>query len=175
MKARTISGGPPREIRGAPRRALLLAGSLWEVVRFFLVLLLTGFLLETTAGPGPWLYPWLLFAGSGNLLVAAGCVLLAVFPTRYEGLLGLLRLGKLISVFAFLLLLITGALGVVVDHEVAAVGHLVILLGPVMLGVFVLDLLFLAVLVALRAERRDPPPVEGLPEGYTEREVGHYH
>ncbi len=153
---------------------LLLAGSLWEVVRFFLVLLLLALLLEEAAGAGARLLPWLVFAGSGNLLVAAGGILLAALPDRYAGLIGLLRLGKGISVFAFLLLLLSGALGAVVDREVLALGPLVISLGPVMLGVFALDLLFLAVLLWLRGDKEDQPPGVGVP-GLTETEVGHFH
>src|SRR5208283_3382194 len=47
------------------RRGLLLAGSLWELVRFFVVLLLLASLLQATSGAGPWVFPWLLIVGSG--------------------------------------------------------------------------------------------------------------
>jgi hypothetical protein len=151
-----------------------VAGSLWEGARFFLVLLLLALLLEEAGGAGPWVLPWLVFAGSGNLLVAAGGIMLAAFPDRYAGLIGLLRLGKAISVFSFLLLLLSGALGPVVGREVLAVGLLVISLGPVMLGVFALDLLFLAALLWLRAGKDGQAPGVGL-SGPAETEVQHIH
>ena len=176
MKAgRTLLGtAPGGALGGLPGRALLLAASCWEVVRFFLVLMLFPLVLETASTTGPWLFPWLLFTASGNLLVAAGGILLAVFPSRYAPLLGLLRLGKAISVFAFLLLLVSGALGAVVGRQVLTAGPLVLTLGPVMLAVFALDLLFLAALLWLRAERTvQEPPVSV--SGIAGTEVGHFH
>ncbi len=171
MKAgRAVRGAEQRGSRGLPRRALLLAGSSWEVVRFFLVLLLLALLIETAAGTGPWIFPWLLFAGSGNLLVAAGCILVAALPDRYGSLIGLLRLGKAISVFAFVLLVVSGALGVVVDREVFSAGPVVVTVGPVMFGVFALDLLFLAGLVGLRGGPAGPAP-GGEPAGLAENKA----
>jgi hypothetical protein len=176
MKAgRTLLGtAPGGAFGGLPGRALLLAASCWEVVRFFLVLMLLPFVLETASAAGWWLFPWLLFAASGNLLVAAGGILLAVFPSRYAPLLGLLRLGKAISVFAFLLLLVSGALGAVLGREVLIAGPLVLTLGPVILAVFALDVLFLAALLLLRIERgAQEPPVSVT--GLAGTEVGHFH
>ena len=161
-------------IDGPPQRALLVAGSAWEAVRFFLVLHLLAVLLAGGAGLGPWLLPWLLFGASGSLLAAAGGVLLAAFPRRYEALLGLLRLGKIIGIFAFVLLMVCGALSPVADRAVGALGPLVIPLGPLMLGIFALDLLLLAFLCSLRAEGGTPGPHVEMP-GYSESEVGHYH
>jgi hypothetical protein len=136
--------------------------------------MLLPLVLETASTAGPWLFPWLLFAASGNLLVAAGGILLAVFPSRYAPLIGLLRLGKGISVFAFLLLLVSGALGAVVGREIITAGPVALTLGPVILAVFALDLLFLAALLWLRAVRREqesPASVTGL----AGTEVGHFH
>jgi hypothetical protein len=157
------------------RRSLLLAGSLWELVRFFLVLLLFVATLHAAVGAGPWVYTWLLFVSSGNLLIAAGAGMLALFPDRYELLIGFLRLGKLMSVFSFLLLLIAGSLRVAASREVFAIGPLRISQGAVLLGVFLLDILFLGVLVAWKTREKPPlPPAEGFSQ-YSGTEADDFH
>ena len=133
------------------RRSVLLAGSLWELARFFLVLLLFVATLQDAVSAGRWVYSWLLFVGSGNLLIAAGAGMLALFPERYAELIGFLRLGKLMSVFSFVLLLVAGSLRVAAAREVFAVGPLKVSQGAVLLGVFLLDMLFLGVLLAWKA------------------------
>jgi hypothetical protein len=171
---RRIFGGPGFRLGGLPQRALLAAGSAWEAVRFFIVLHVLGVLFLGGGVVGRWMFPWLLFGGSGSLLAAAGGTLLAAFPKRYEALLGLLRLGKVLGIFSFVLLVVSGALGEEVDRAVASIGPLVILLGPLMLGIFALDLLLLVFLFGLRAEGSDQPTDVEVP-GYDETEVGHYH
>jgi hypothetical protein len=161
------------------RRVLLLAGSLWELVRFFLVLLLFASVLRGLSGAGPWVYPWLLVAGSGNLLIAAGGGMLALFPARYARLIALLRLGKAMSVFSFILLMVSGALGIASGFEVLGVGRRALTGGAVLLAVFVLDLAFLAILIGWRSEQEaqeNPPdgPGAALSE-YDETEVQDFH
>ena len=157
------------------RRSVLLAGSLWELVRFFLVLLLFVATLQDAVGAGPWVYTWLLFVSSGNLIIAAGAGMLALFPERYEPLIGFLRLGKLMSVFSFLLLLIAGSLRVAASRTVFAIGPMVVSQGGVLLVVFLLDILFLGVLVAWKTGEKPPlPPPESLPQ-FPETEVDDYH
>jgi hypothetical protein len=161
------------------RRGLLLAGSLWELVRFFLVLLLFASVLRGSSGAGPWVFPWLLVAGSGNLLIAAGGGMLALFPGRYARLIALLRLGKVMGVFSFTLLIVSGALRIASGYVVFAIGRRVLTGGAFLLGVFLLDLLFLAVLIGWRAEEetREMPtggPGATLPE-YDETEVRDFH
>ena len=159
------------------RRGLLLAGSLWELVRFFLVLLLFASVLQGSSGAGPWVFPWLLVVGSGNLLIAAGGGMLALFPMRYTPLIAFLRLGKVLSVFSFILLAVSGALRIAADSEILGSGRRAITGEAVLLGVFLLDLLFLAVLIGWRAEEPQVPasgPGARLPE-YNETEVRDFH
>ena len=161
-------------IDGLPQRALLATGSAWEAARFFIVLHVLGVLVLGTVLVGRRLFPWLLFGGSGSLLAAAGGVLMAAFPRRYRALLGILRLGKVLAIFSFLLLMISGALGVVVDSTVASIGPVAIPLGALMLGIFALDLLQLAFLFGLRGPGNDQAGDVEVP-GYSETEVEHYH
>jgi len=161
------------------RRGLLLAGSLWELVRFFLVLLLFAAVLRGATGAGPWVFPWLLLAGSGNLLIAAGIGMLALFPSRYSRLVGLLRLGKIMSIFAFVLLAISGAMRPAAAFEALRVGRGVVSGAVVLSGVVILDLLLLAVLIRWKSgEEPRPAPAsadkEKLPE-YDETEVQNFH
>ena len=116
------------------RRGLLLAGSLWELVRFFLVLLIFASVLQGTSGAGAWVYPWLLAAGSGGLLIAAGGGMLSLFPERYAPLIALLRLGQGLSVFSFVLLAVTGAMRAAVDSTMLGMGRHTVIGGAVLLG-----------------------------------------
>jgi len=159
------------------RRGLLLAGSLWELVRFFLMLILFASLLRATSGAGPWVFPWLLVVGSGGLLIAAGGGMLALFPARYAPLIALLRLGKALGVFSLIMLAVSGALRIVAGSEIPGIGRQAIPGGAVLLGVFLLDLLFLGVLIGWRVEEpRVPASGQGarLPE-YNEAEVRDFH
>jgi len=161
------------------RRGLLLAGSLWELVRFFLVLLLFAAVLRDAGVGGAWVFPWLLVAGSGNLIIAAGIGMLALFPARYARLVGLLRLGKVMSIFAFVLLAISGALRPAAAYEVLLIGRRAVSGAAVLVVVVILDLLLLAVLIRWRSgEEPRPAPAntdtQKLPE-YDETEVQNFH
>lgn len=159
------------------RRALLLAGSLWEIVRFFLLISLLAFLLHAVSGTGQWLPPWLLLCGSGNLLVGAGGIMLSLFPEKNGGLVGLLRLGKILALFSYALLLFSGAMRMAIGLQVLSVGRFAVTLAAVLFAVFVLDLLFLAVLLGWRAEAAQPVlPAAGTGlDEYTETEARDYH
>ncbi len=152
------------------RRGVLLACSLWELVRFFLVLLLFVATLQDAAGVGPWVYPWLLFVGSGNLLIAVGDGMLALFPARYEALIAFLRLGKLMSVFSFLLLILAGSLRVASSRVVFGVGLVAVTQGAVLLAVFLLDLVSLGVLMTWKKESTPVAPSDDNLPAYTETE-----
>ncbi len=163
------------------RRGLLLAGSLWELVRFFLVLLLFAAVLHGVSGAGPWVFPWLLLAGSGNLLIAAGIGMLALFPARYGRMVALLRLGKVLGIFAFVLLVVSGAMRPAAGVQLAEVGRFVVRGSVVLAVVALLDVLVLGVLLRWRTEEPRPTPTpretaadEKLPE-YDETEVRNFH
>jgi len=159
------------------RRGLLLAGSLWELVRFFLVLLLFAAVLRSAGVGGAWVFPWLLLAGSGNLLIAAGIGMLALFPSRYSRIVGLLRLGKVMSIFAFVLLAISGAMRPAAAFEALRVGRAAVSGAAVLFGVLILDLLLLAVLIRWKSGEEGRPAsgsAEKLPE-YDETEVRNFH
>jgi hypothetical protein len=160
------------------RNGLLLAGSLWEIVRFFLVISLTALVLHPAGGAGPGVLPWLLLGGSGNLLVAVGGIMLALFPEKHEGLVGLLRLGKILGIFTFLLLILSGAMRTAAGGRVLDIGLVAVPRGSVLLAVFVLDLLLLGVLLSWRrgeGQRGLPPGSGGAAPEYTEAEVKDYH
>jgi len=161
------------------QRALLLAGSFWELARFFLMLLLLAQLLGPVAGAGTWMYPWLLMVGSGNLLIAGGEVMLALFPQRYAGLPAFLRLGKGLSVFSFFLLFVSGAARIIAGQSTVRIAGIGVPPIGILMVVFVFDLLFLGVLLLWRSGTGsgtlgDPPSSPKLPE-YRETEVDNYH
>lgn len=130
------------------RRAFLLAGSLWELARFFLLAMIIALILDTVGATGPWVYPWLLLIGSQSLLVAAGALLVSLFPDRYGAVIGLLRLGKILSVFTFLLLVISHAISAAESLQLLAVGRLRLRGDRILYSIFLIDALFLAALLA---------------------------
>jgi hypothetical protein len=159
------------------RRALLLAGSLWEIVRFFLQISILAGLFRGAAGP--WVLPWLLFGGAGNLVVAAGGIMLSLFPRRYAGTIALLRVGKILMIFSFLLLLVSGALRAGALRHAFTLGAMAVSLSPILLALFALDILFLSVLLAWK---RDDDEQGGVPTGggheqptYSETEASDFH
>jgi hypothetical protein len=162
------------------RRALIFAGSLWEIVRFFLVLSLLVVLFRAAGGEGSWIVPWILLGGTGNLLVAVGGIMLSVFPERHQGVVGLLRLGKAFCVFSFILLLSSGAIGMSPNIVLARAGRMAFTEGAALIAIIALDVLFLAVLLAYRPDRGErgipgaPGGGTGLPE-YPEAEVKDFH
>jgi hypothetical protein len=129
------------------------------------------------SGTGQWLFPWLLLCGSGNLLVGAGGIMLALFPEKNGGLIGMLRLGKVLALFSYVLLLLSGAMRMAIGLQVLSVGRFGLTLAAVLFAVFVLDLLLLAVLLAWRAEaaRREIPAAGAGLDQYTETEAQDYH
>jgi hypothetical protein len=160
------------------QRALLLAGSVWELVRFFILATLFAAVLRDAVQAGPWVYPWLAAIGSGSLLVAAAAGMLALFPDRFDPLILFLRLGKVLGAFSLLALLVSGALRATAGSGAGA-GAVVLPQGIVLLAVLVLDIAFLGVLFSWRrgAVPPEPPPIaygKDLPE-YSETEVGNYH
>jgi len=139
----------------AARHALLLAGSLWEAIRFFVVLSLLAQLYYAAGAASPQIVPWLLIGGSGNILMAAGGIMISLFPIRYAELIGFLRLGKVLSLFSFLLLGASGAIGFSASEVALRLGPLTLNKGSVLLGILFFDLAFLAVLLAWRVGK--PP------------------
>jgi len=133
----------------ALRHAFVLAGSLWEAVRFFIVISLLALVFRSSLSS----IPWLLLGGSGNLLVAVGGVMLSLFPGTYAELIGLLRLGKVLSVFSFVLLVVSGAIGISAHIELLHLGPLSLNEVTVLLLVFLLDVLFLIALIAWRRDK----------------------
>jgi len=161
------------------RRVFILAGSLWEIVRFFLVLSILVLLFRGAGGQGSWIVPWLLLGGTGNLLVAVGGIMLALFPVRYEGVMSLLRLGKALGIFSFLLLLVSGAVGMTPNIVLLRIDPLAVTEGAALVAIVLLDLLFLAALLLYRTGGgRGALSTDGAgaaPPQYTETEVGNFH
>lgn len=142
------------------RRALVLAGSLWEATRFFIVISFLALLFRAAGEGGAWIIPWLLLGGTGNLLVAVGGIMLSLYPQKYAELIGFLRLGKILAVFSFILLILSGAVGMSATIELVRLGGYGLDQGTVLFAIFVLDLLFLAALVAWKRETPPPAPAD---------------
>jgi hypothetical protein len=133
------------------RRVLLALGSLWELVRFFLVLSILALMVRPAGGEGiSGLIPWLLLTGTGNLLVPVGGIMLALFPRRYGNLIGLLRLGQGLSVFSIVILFVSGSLAAAANARLLVIGGRAITVSAAVPALFALDLAYLALVVFSR-------------------------
>ena len=94
--------------------------------------------------------PWLLLAGTGNLLVPVGGILVVLFPRRYGNLIGLLRLGQGLSVFSILILLVSGSLAAAANARLLIVGGRAITVSATVPALLALDLAYLALVVFSR-------------------------
>jgi hypothetical protein len=137
------------------------------------------FVLRALSGTGGWVLPWLLLGGSGNLLIAVGGIMLSLFPERNGGLIALLRVGKILAVFSFILLVLSGAVRMAAGIQLFTVGGIPFSQGVLLLVLFALDLLFLAVLLAWRAPEapKQVPAPEAAAElsDYSESEARSFH
>jgi hypothetical protein len=115
--------------------------------------------LLDSVGAGLWVYPWLLMVGSGNLLVAAGGVMLALFPERYGGLASFLRLGKGMSIFSFFLLLLSGALRATSAQRFVQIAGATVPRSGILGLIVVVDLFFLFVLLRWRSQEGSRAPI----------------
>lgn len=129
----------------------LLLGFLWEVLRFLLLFL-------AVSGRGGWgsrpAVLWLILFGSGQLALPAGFLFLYVDGRKYRSLYGFLILGKLMTIFSALLLLLLEP----VRSQVSSWIRLPFLtIAPLVLlwAVLFLDLLVLGILLSYR---RRPSP-----------------
>ena len=143
------------------RRALLFVSSLWELARFFLIVSLLAIVFRAATLESVAIMPWLLVVGSGNLLLPVLGLLLFLYPERYGNLIGLLRLGKGLGVFAFILLALSSgsvasgassAFSVVAGSVIIRVGGLPVTRAAMMFGIFAVDLAFLGALMFYPSE-----------------------
>jgi hypothetical protein len=135
------------------QRPFVFAGSLWELVRFFSLLALLAALFRQEGGRGGLIIPWILLIASNALLSPVGWFMLALYPGRYGNLLPLLRLGKLLSLFSLVLLLVFAYVSsvLVVPTESGGAGIAQLIALPIVLF---FDLIFLALLISLKP--KDP-------------------
>jgi hypothetical protein len=129
------------------RRLLLALGSLWDLVRFFLVISLLLLVVRSAGAGGAPLAAWLLLAGTGNLLLPVAGLMLALFPDRYASLLPLVRLGKALSVFSFVLVLASGSLRAAAAAPLLHLGGRAVPGSVLALLVFALDVVLLVLLL----------------------------
>lgn len=143
----------------------LALGAVWDLVRFFLVLSLLAVVFRGAGGAGGPVIAWLPLAGTGNLLVPVGTLVYLLFPGRYGSLLGLLRLGKALSVAAFAFLASSGSLLALGSIPRVALGGRTVPAWIAAALCAVLDAVFLVLLLLERGRGADAPArtAESLP------------
>lgn len=124
-------------------------GALWEVLRFFLFILISARVLLVPEHPGTLLLlPWI---GGYQLALAGGFFFLALRPFRYRALILPMALAKFLSLVAGITLFLAEmvfSLPVVSFHPA---GRLLSLLCG---GIVLFDLLFLTILLSSKGRGR---------------------
>jgi hypothetical protein len=161
------------------RRILVFIGSLWELARFFFLLFILGVILSAGKGWEEAANPWILLLASASLLMPVGGVLLSLYPIRYGGLVGLLRLGKVLELFSLLLLMVSGTLAESAGIVLLRLGNFRLTQAVVLPMVMFLDFAFFAFLIAYRSDTGGKAASAGkevsvLPD-FTETEIKDLH
>jgi hypothetical protein len=146
------------------KRTELLAAVqfLWELVRFLGLFALALLRFRGAVVEDPAAVLWLVALGSAQLLAPALLALFLYSPARRGTLLPFLRLAKTLQMFPVLLLAFA-----LVSRPGPALPSLPIFpprlaLSATLLAAFLVDLLFLLLLLTLRAEDRGLPTAGGL-------------
>jgi hypothetical protein len=134
------------------RRIFVFAGSLWDLARFFLVIVVLAALFDAAGGWRALIVPWLLIAASAGLPLCIGGFMIALFPQRYARLVVLLRLAKIFNLFSLLLLLFSGILPATAHLAILRFGKLALTQAAVLPAMIFLDLLFFAFLISFRGD-----------------------
>ncbi len=122
---------------------VLLSTALWEVIRFTFLFLLIVSVSNGKPTRGELEVYWILPFGAGALILPAGLVVLMMNPEKYGGILGLLKLGKVLEVIPLLVLL---------GRELSTSRVLYNFRLPVypILAAAAIDLIFLILLISFR-------------------------
>ncbi len=136
------------------RRVLLFLGSLWDFARFFLILSILAALFGNEGGWAAAILPWLLLSASSCLLVPVGGLLLSLYPDRYANLAAFLRLGKILNLFSFILLLLAGSLGAGARIVLFRIGQVEVTHIAALPAVALFDLLFFIILVSFKTDMK---------------------
>ncbi len=134
------------------RRVLIFLGSLWDLARFFLILSILAAIFGNEGGWAAAVLPWLLLSASSCLLVPAGGLLLSLYPDRYANLAAFLRLGKILNLFSFILLLLAGPLGAGGRVVLFRIGQIEVTHIAALPAVALFDLLFFIILVSFKTD-----------------------
>lgn len=131
---------------------LFLVEIFWEILRFSLFFYTTVIIqLQSLHGNTNTLL-WLMLLGSGMLLVPAGCFLLYVDPVKYDAVIHLVRIGKVLGLFTSLLIIVKELF---IDVNILASGIAAFIVNRYLLillvGIF-FDLIFLYFLLSFKRQ-----------------------
>jgi hypothetical protein len=90
---------------------LRVAGPVWELARYFLLIVFLATASSSSGNADMLSAPWLAAAAAGGLAMPAAFLMFAFAPGRYAAYLPLLRLGKALEVATVVLLFATGTIG----------------------------------------------------------------
>ena len=151
-------------------RYFFLINSIWEVLRFFLlftVLVLTFRLVILINRQAIF---WLILFGSGQLLLPAGLIFLFINPEKNYILINIIRLGKILGIFASVLLILFEPFSL--GLRSSSLKLLTFSLTPIalLLCITFFDLIFLLILLSYKQMIMEDEDPGSLPE-FKENEI----
>jgi hypothetical protein len=138
------------------KRILFLINSLWELARVFLLFAALAVALRRTLLEVQSSVYWLVLLGSGQLVLPAALVMLYLDPTRFAALLNLVRLGKFLGILAALLLVFLLPLSSGLLPPVGLPVPFAALPFSIVVGMTIVDLVFLFLLFLWTGTGTDP-------------------
>jgi hypothetical protein len=131
-------------------RLFFLVEIFWEILRFSLLFYITVIIHFQTIHGNTNSLLWLVLLGSGTLLIPAGCFLLYIDHVKYDVVIHLVRIGKVLGLFTSFLIIIKELF---IDINLFKTGVIAFLVNSylliILIGIF-FDLIFLYFLLSFK-------------------------
>ncbi len=141
------------------KRYSLLILLLWELIRLSIVFISLISVVSQSLNSNRQVLYWLLSVSSFQLISPLAILFLFIDWNKYRNYLSLLRVGKVINLFSFILIFFNFDPGRVTETlNIKYVGAPVYYFY-VIVGVIFFDLIFLVILLSYKLELKEKPPV----------------
>ncbi|GEM_PF-6302263 len=144
------------------RKYSLLLILLWETIRVLILFIVVTYVFLKEIQQNSQAIYWLLALGAPQLVSLPVAVFIFLEPFRYEGLINVLRIGKVLNIFTMFLVLLNFNSGSITDVLPLKMIPLRIYLFPLTLMILFLDLIFFGLLISYRL--RETAPLEEGPK-----------
>lgn len=135
-----------------PKRLVFVLLSIWELIRFILVFIAAEMVFINIIKAQPASIFWLILLSCIQLVIPAASLFLFLNPGRYYSLLHILRLGKILGILPIIGIIIFSLPSFPVNIESNIFNKVKILQILLMAILFLVDLIFLLLLISLKEE-----------------------